>query len=51
MAEKDCYAEEEEDEENVNLLADVFIGEGNCEIWNCVSMIRGEELVGGTYRL
>jgi hypothetical protein len=33
VAEEDCYAEEDEDEEDVDLLADVFVAEGDGEVW------------------
>lgn len=51
MAEKYGYAEEDEDEEDMNLLANIFVGEGNRKIWNRVSVARGEGLFGGTYKL
>jgi hypothetical protein len=32
VAEEDCYAEEDKDEEDVDFLANVFVGEGNGKV-------------------
>jgi hypothetical protein len=39
VAEEDCDAEEEEDEEDVDLLADVFVGQGDSEVWILLAVV------------
>lgn len=42
MAEEDGYAEEQQDEEDVDFLADVFVCEGDGEVWLMLEIGRDE---------
>lgn len=50
MAEEDCDAEQKQDEEDVNLLANVLVCEGDCEVFILVSIYLGWNEKGRTDR-
>jgi hypothetical protein len=43
VAEEDCDAEEQQDEEDVNFLADVFVGQGDGEVWILLVVVKQSE--------